>query len=868
MRKTLLFFMLISVKLTFAQLTDDFSDGNFTQNPTWTGNTSLFTVNANKQLQTVSSVYSQTVSLTTSNVMVSNVKWEFFIQLNFDPSATNLARVYLVSNQQDIQGSLNGYFLQVGESGTADSYDLYKQTGTAITKIIDGAVKNRSNANVLQAKIKITRSDLGKWELYTAIDGSSTFVLEGSIMDNTFIQTAYFGVFCRYTATRSNGFIFDDFKITELVPDVTPPTLLSAKVLDEFTVEATFSEALESSSALMATNYFFEPAGGPMSISATTLSSVYKLTFASALPTGDYKLTVNNVKDLKGNQIGVNNSFSLFYIKPYLAQKGDVVINEIFADFSPQINLPTAEYIELWNTTDNYILLNGFKYSDLTSTFTFTTDTLPPKSYLILCASADVGLYKSYGKTKGLSPWPSLNNDKDKLTLASPQGVIIDEVNYADTWYKDAVKQQGGYALELIDPRNRCLGSQNWMASDAAIGGTPGKQNSVYQRQLGGVAPKLINATIVTENSLRLTFSKPIDSLSAAILSNYNLNNGVGFPISALPEFPEFNTILLEFSSVISRGLTHKLTVNGLTDCAGSLIDATANTAELFWAKEIKNGDVLINEVLVNPRIGGVDFVEIYNNTDHVLDLKDLQIANLNAAGATANSKNISLTTQYLPAQTYWVLSTNTFAIKQHYKAENPSNFTQMPSMPVFNNDKGTVLLLTAKATIDSLTYNDKMHIELLKEGDGVSLERVSFGRPTNEPGNFKSAAQSVGFATPSYKNSQFENLELVKNKVGLASKTFSPDGDGFEDVLEINYQFAKSGVFATVNIYNDQGILIKKLQKNTTIATTGTFIWDGLNDVGQMSKVGIYIVKFDVFSIQGKQEHFSEACALATRLQ
>lgn len=53
------------------------------------------------------------------------MKWEFTVQINFDPSATNRARIYLISDQENLNGSLNGYSLQIGESGTTDSYDLY-----------------------------------------------------------------------------------------------------------------------------------------------------------------------------------------------------------------------------------------------------------------------------------------------------------------------------------------------------------------------------------------------------------------------------------------------------------------------------------------------------------------------------------------------------------------------------------------------------------------------------------------------------------------------------------------------------------------------------------------------------------------------
>ena len=597
MRKTLLFLMLLSVKLTFAQVSDDFGDGNYTSNPTWLGNNSLFNVNSSKQLQSSLNSNNQTVSLSTSNFLAFNTHWEFFVQLNFDPSTSNQARIYLIADNQDLNAALNGYFIQIGESGSADSYDLYKQTGLTTIKIIDGAAKNRVDVNLLLARVKVTRSDVGKWELATDITGGNNFFLEGSTTDLTYTNSDWFGVRCEYTATRSTGFIFDDFIVAELSPDVTPPLLVSAKVLDEFNVEAIFSERLQSS-ALTASNYTLSNLGTPTTITAISGNS-YKLTFNLALPTGEYKLTVNNVRDLKGNEIITSNTATFFYVKPYT----------------------------------------------------------------------------------------------------------------------------------------------------------------------------------------------------------------------------------------------------------------------------LKKGDVLISEVLSNPRTGGVDFVEIYNNTNQILDLKELQLANADVAGNAANIKNLSATSVYMAAKTYWVLTTNPTVVKQQYNVKFSNQFIQMSSFPSYNNDKGSVILLGRVGLLEQFNYNESMHIALLKDADGVSFERVSFAKEANLTGNFKSATQSSGFATPTYKNSQEQDANLTKNKVSLVSKTFSPDGDGFEDLLQIDYSFIENGNFATVNIYTDNGVLTRKLERNTSIATTGNFTWDGLNDAGQQSRVGIYIIKFDAFVLNGKTESFKQVCVLAAKL-
>jgi len=866
MRKTLLFLLFLSVKLAFGQFRDDFSDGNFTANPVWTGQASLFTITANKQLKSSLSAVAQTISLATPSNLALNVVWEFSIQLSFDPSTTNLARVYLMSDQLDLQGSLNGYFIQIGESGGADSYDLYKQTGNSTSKIIDGLPKNRSNFNFLSTKLRVTRDDSGRWEMYSSSDDGVNYVLEGSATDKSFISTAWFGVYCRYTASRSDGFMFDDFSVEELLTDVTPPELLRIEMVDDSNMEVTFSEALIATTAVMADKYLLKELNElPISIKPTALPNVFILTFAQPIKSGRYSLKVSGVEDLKGNRI-YHSEASTFYIKPYVALKGDVVINEIFADPSPSVGLPVTEYIELWNTSDHYILLKDWQYKDLTTTCTFSADTLGPNDYVILCAVADVNLFKGYGKAIGLSPWPSLNNDRDRLLLINPEKVIIDQVSYTDNWYKDSVKWGGGYSLELIDPQNKCAGIQNWQASTHQNGGTPGAQNSIYKVQLNVLIPKVTVVSMLNDSTIRIDFNKSIDSLSGALIDNYYLNNGVGKPVIAIPQSPDFSSVLLKLAIPLTKGQEYLLTANHITDCAGNLIDISSNKSTLFIAKDIGPNDIQISEILINPKSDGVDFIEIYNASPHVLDLSTLNLATVDHQGNITSVKKIADGSIHVPSKSFWVLTTDVEIIKQHYWVENKANFIKMTSLPAFNNEGGTVILLGSKGVIDRFDYLEQMHFPLLQLTKGVSLERVSFQYPANDKGNFKSAAQSVGFATPTYKNSQ-QVLSASTNDVWLTAKVFSPDGDGVADILEVNYQFFDHDYLANVTVYDDKGLPVKKLVSNATIPRKGYLAWDGLKDDATLSKVGIYVIQFDVFALNGKSRHFKKVCVLARKL-
>ncbi len=541
-----------------------------------------------------------------------------------------------------------------------------------------------------------------------------------------------------------------------------------------------------------------------------------------------------------------------------------VIINEIFADPTPAIGLPEIEFVELYNTGSQTIYLRDWLYSDAVTTYKFTSDSIAAGEYLIICPKTNIADFEIYGRVLGISPWPSLNNSGDLLTLKNNSGEIINQVNYSSEWYLEADKKAGGYSLELIDPFAKCSGSLNWKASIANPGGSPGKQNSIYQANTQETEFKLIDVFLNDSSSLIITYNRFPDSLSAINPANYSLNNGIGIPASI--NFIDQRKLKLRFTNAFSRGLNYSLTVQNVSDCAGTLIDANFTHSEFFIPKVISKSNILINEILFNPRPEGVDFVEIYNNSESLLDLQELYLANI-SKDTIANKKQISNTQLLINPHQYLVLTIDPENIKKEYLTESDAFFVKMASLPAFNDDKGTVVLLSKNNVIDRFDYSEKMHFQLIKDAEGISLERSSFSRESNEPGNFRSATASARFATPGYKNSQAINEIAFEDEFKLSSKTFSPDNDGFEDELEIAYHFSSPGFVANISIYNEKGILVKKLLNNFTLASEGIINWNGFDENSKISPVGIYLIYADFFDAEGKSKRFRKTCVLAQKL-
>ena len=105
------------------------------------------------------------------------------------------------------------------------------------------------------------------------------------------------------------------------------------------------------------------------------------------------------------------------------------------------------------------------------------------------------------------------------------------------------------------------------------------------------------------------------------------------------------------------------------------------------------------------------------------------------------------------------------------------------------------------------------------------------------------------------------------KSIFALEKKSFSPDEDGFEDFLRLNYRFDKAGYVATIRIFDDKGRLVKTLINNTLLSTEGTLKWEGDTDEGLKTRQGIYIIAIEWISTTGKVDRMKLACVVAGRL-
>lgn len=861
-----LVFSLLLARNTHAQFTENFNDGDFTSGNVWGGDAALWLVE-DTILASNSQIVNDTFYLSTPITTLPGLEWRLFLELKFQTSSNNYVDVYLLSDQANLNDSgVNGYFVRIGN--TQDEISLYRRNGNVVTKIIDGVDGRSQPGSTVKIDLKITWSDAGVFELFDDNTGSGfNYFSEGTVTDNTISSGEFFGFSVKQsTSSFFNKHFFDNIYIGPIQIDTAPPDLLSATPFSNKILDVYFSEPLKQSVAEDINNYVINNGiGAADSARLNTLNpSIVRLFVTNQfLNNNSYTLTVAGIEDIAGNAL----TFATTTFSYYTPQPGDIVINEIFPDPEPQVSLPNAEFIELYNSSSSAINLGGWIFSDLTSSVTLPPFNLLPDSFVILCSGSNAGLFGSYGSVIAVSSFPSLNNSGDLITLKSPDQTVISEVNYTDAWYQNSAKKEGGWTIELIDPFSPCIGAANWIASMDSSGGTPGKINSVYLSQIDTLAPIVTSSSINPFDTIIINFNETIDSIQASQISNYSIDNNIGQPQSVIINSPVFNQIKLITSGPLEVNRLYTVQINQLKDCRGN---SATNPIKIVVAipDNIAPQDIVINEILFNPTSNGFDYVELYNRSDKILDVNDLVLASISSTG-TVTEKSIVVETRLMKPNEFIVVCQDTAWLRLNYITSDPSAFIDMSSLPSYNDDAGTAIIKNANnKTIDSLTYSGDWNFPLIEDNDGVSLERVSYGADTNNPDNWQSAAASVGFGTPGLKNSMAYSDQVITDEITLDTKVFSPDQDGYQDLLRINYQFDKPGYVCTIRIFDERGTLIQNLANNLTLTQTGFVVWDGIDLNSERAPVGPYVLLIELFDTSGTVKQYKKTCVLAGRIR
>ncbi len=591
--------------------TDDFSDGDFTANPQWTGETTKFQVNGG-ELQLNDSEAS-TAMLSTECHAIDGAEWTFKVRYGFNPSTNNFCDVYIVSDNANPFSCTAGYFVRVCGVSTTDNVCLYRKNASSSNKIIDGRALTLGTNNTFI--IKVTRSADGEWKLYTDVNDEGTYTQEGETTDLTYSASRYFGLACKYTVTNAAKIWFDDFSVSgTYFVDTEPPALVSARFTSENSILLSFDEEIDEES-VSATNFSMDNGIGQATSVTLQEGDARKivLQFAGSFTSGTtYTLTYGGISDGEGNTTTTTTTQMTFVE----AGTGSVVINEIMADPTPVVGLPESEYIELYNNSPDAINLEGWSLKIGNTSKVLGAYTLYPSEYVVICRTGNDTLFDDITNILPVNiSATALTNGGTTITLYNEFMSEVDKVTYSPAWYMDASKKDGGWSLERIDPNNRCEQSTNWRASENENGGTPGRQNSIFGTNIDETAPSIIELTINSANELHITFSEAIDTTASLSPENYELDNGYGNPTYIGIDTENSNIVVLMFASSFEQNHTYNLTIENIADFCGNVMERqvlqySMLPPSLLSARFLSNNSILLtfDEEIMESSINSTNF--------------------------------------------------------------------------------------------------------------------------------------------------------------------------------------------------------------------------------------------------------------------
>ncbi|MFY0687689.1 MAG: lamin tail domain-containing protein [Cyclobacteriaceae bacterium] len=561
LKKTLVVAAILICYYSQGQFLEDFSDGDFTSDPIWNGNTNQFVID-DDQLRSNNDPDAGGIGeyyLSTPSEAAYNASWELYFNLDFPTSGANYVDIYLIADREDLTQVNFGYFVRIG--GTDDEIVLYKKINGSTIPIIeepagDDLVDKSSNNTF---NIRVTRSPEDLWVLEADKGAIGTYLQIGTVIDSDIVNSNYFGIRVIQSSADAavNSHYFDDIDVSGTdYPDLIPPSITHFDFVSSDSLIISFSERLNRAEAEISSNYSFGEGFSILGADLSNDSTSVILSHDGFTNGGVYELEISNLEDLSGNVLA-DTLLALEYILTAKAQFRNVTINEFITDPDIITDIPTAEFIEILNTTDQFFDLTNWIIKDNIGTSSaFPNVTLRPDSLLIICERQDSVQFATYGDIVVLDDLPNLNaSSPDQVLLLDQAGDTIDLVVFTES-------PVDGVSFEQINPFHQCGGVENFQRSVSQMGGTPGAENSVFDDTADTLAPGLVEWEIVRADSLVLEFDESIKRIDASLIDV----DGIGIKHYSF----EHRTISLTLNSALDQEQFVSIEFERVEDCTGN----------------------------------------------------------------------------------------------------------------------------------------------------------------------------------------------------------------------------------------------------------------------------------------------------------
>lgn len=458
---------------SFSSISNSFSENSIPLE--WTGDCSRFLISEDNRLQLNDPDKLGKSYVAFPSTAMNNAEWSLSMELQFRPSSSNYTRFFLCSDSPVLSEALNGYFLQVGN--TNRQILLYRMSNGS-TKILGRSVEERLDRSSVILSIKVIRSGDGEWRIYSRLNDELSFTEEFVVVDSTYTNSYFAGIYCKYSKSNAEKMFFDDLSIKgDASIDREIPTIEKFTVSDS-SIVLQLSERIDCESFvydLLNLSYY----ESFWNSQCKQLSVVLHEKLEHGVR---YGFSISNCRDMTGNTA---NDTTLYFALPDSVASGDILFSEVL--FNPSSG--GSEYAEIYNRSDKIIDLSTLRFStrkaadsSIYSSKKLASSPMfifPGEFKLITDDREGVCNYFDCQDPSAfilLNSMPSLRNEDGCIVLfRSEDSLVIDNFYYDVSMHSELLANKGkGVSLERVDWE-----SNHWVSSAGSVGyGTPGYENS------------------------------------------------------------------------------------------------------------------------------------------------------------------------------------------------------------------------------------------------------------------------------------------------------------------------------------------------------------------------------------------------------
>jgi hypothetical protein len=723
---------------------------------------------------------------------------------------------------------------------TADAVVLFDPTNSMIDSVMYSPSWGGSGGKSLERiDTAVTSLLQSNWKTSLHAAGATP----GAI--NSVTQKSFDASVTRISFTPRLPIVGNDISVTSIIKNIGKQSLSSLTY--QLFVDANKDSVLTSNETVSQQIISMLPAGDSVALQSTIPS----------LPQGTQRMfaKVSTIQD-----DDTTNNILLAVLQVGIPP-ASVIINEIM--YAPAGDMP--EWIELYNNSTVPISLSQWKISDNGSAKALITNpsaSIAPYSYCIVTTDSVLANYFPLSVPIFTASFSALNNTTpDGVIIYDERGAVMDSIFYRQSW-----GGLNGNSLQRFDFFSSSTDSANWRNASPS----PGEENIVGKKDYDLIVDSVTTAKINGGYSIDV-FVKNIGRTSTqdySVRTYYDENNDSTGQQNEL--FSQFSYDSISSGAVqriqmdwsITKAGRHRYIVSVVCVQDQNLLN---NSKQIMVSNAYAVQSIVINEILYEPHPGKAEFVELFNRGTDTIDAAGWKLMDQPSSSGSRAVIPLSTNPSFILPHGFVVIASDSSIVAQ-FPSLAGKDIIINSSLSLSNSGEDIVVHDLTGTQIDSVRYSPLWHLKNVSLS-GRSLERINPSLQSNDPRNWSSSVNPSS-VTPLLSNSIFTASTAVQSSLHLSPNPFSPDNDGFEDFLTITYSLPANSSTIRIRIFDVTGRLIRRLAQSEPSPSSGSIIWNGLDDDGNRVRIGMYIILFEALdNFGGTAKTMKDVAVVARKL-